>query len=74
MPMKNPPKHTKRKWNLSAHYRITPDEFDALFAKQNGKCAICGVAPQRPVVDHDHETKKIRGILCHGCNIRELYT
>ena len=42
--------------------------------KQNGKCAICGCIPTRPCLDHDHVKKvkgtgKIRGVLCHNCNI-----
>lgn len=44
--------------------------------KWNKKCAICQKelslsaesAGDRPVVDHDHKTNKIRGILCGKCN------
>lgn len=35
-------------------------------------CAICGtrIAPDKRgfVIDHDHETRAIRGILCNPCN------
>ena len=47
----------------------------ALFAEQDGKCAICtnpillyqgrGSGAQ---LDHDHETGVIRGLLCLNCN------
>lgn len=54
-------------------YGITLEEFDALKTKQSGVCAICF----RPVrggrgelrIDHDHTTGKIRGLLCHHCNL-----
>lgn len=38
-----------------------------LKAAQGGVCAICG---ERPAVhvDHDHETHRVRGILCEPCN------
>jgi len=56
-------------------YGLSIEEFDALVLQQNGKCAICGEAPKAVKsklqgfnVDHDHKTKKVRGLLCFGCN------
>ena len=57
-----------RKGNLRRHYGITPEEYDRLFDTQGGKCAICGELPRRLVVDHNHETGKVRGLLCFKCN------
>jgi hypothetical protein len=56
---------------LKHRYGITPEEVDALFAKQNNKCAICyslepGAAWH---VDHCHDKNHIRGILCQRCNM-----
>jgi hypothetical protein len=52
-------------------YGLTPNDYDRLLAEQGHRCAICGapVAPgKRLHVDHDHETSKVRGLLCHHCN------
>jgi hypothetical protein len=35
---------------------------------QGGLCAICEGPLERPHVDHDHETGKVRGVLCFNCN------
>jgi hypothetical protein len=32
------------------------------------KCEICGFADEALCVDHDHETGRIRGVLCRRCN------
>ena len=58
-------------------YGIAADEYDNLFTQQNGVCAICSQPETRVVkgviaslaVDHDHNTGKIRGLLCSRCNI-----
>lgn len=53
-------------------YGITLEEYNVLFLKQEGKCAICGVyqkdLSKRLYVDHDHKTGIIRGLLCYKCN------
>lgn len=53
-------------------YGITPEELKTMYDKQEGKCAICSTEPttKRGLhVDHCHETGKVRGLLCHGCNV-----
>lgn len=73
MPTKNPTKEQKRKWNLSARYGMTEADYQAMLAKQHGKCALCEcrlTEAVRPVVDHCHNTGKVRGILCHECNVK----
>ena len=56
---------------LMKKYKITLEEVDKLLIKQNHKCAICGssLVETRRCIDHNHETGKVRGILCHRCNI-----
>lgn len=52
-------------------YGITREQFDVMSAGQGGVCAICSRPPQgkaRLSVDHQHETKRIRGLLCDPCN------
>jgi hypothetical protein len=57
-------------------YGITIEEYDAMYADQNGVCAICNQpeslmlrgAIKRLAIDHCHETGKIRGLLCFSCN------
>ena len=46
-------------------YGITFEEFKEL--KSLG-CAVCG-SHEKVVIDHDHETGRIRAALCHNCNL-----
>jgi hypothetical protein len=57
-----------RRHALKFNFGITPKEYNARLAKQNGGCGICGIKTRRFHVDHDHATDKIRGILCDACN------
>ena len=52
-------------------YGLTIDTYDALLKSQDGTCAICDCVCKTGrslAVDHDHDTKKNRGLLCGGCN------
>lgn len=54
-------------------YGVTQAQWDKLFEAQGRRCAICRCAkpPGKTTwwcTDHDHNTKKIRGILCATCN------
>lgn len=52
-------------------FGLTLEIFDQLHKKQEGRCAICGAHEKEKkflVVDHCHETQKIRGLLCQQCN------
>jgi hypothetical protein len=53
-------------------YGITLKEYRIMFFKQNKRCGVCG-RKQRPKermfdIDHDHKTRKVRGIICNCCN------
>lgn len=56
---------------LKKNFGITCEEYHAVLEKQNGCCAICfGIDEDvKLAVDHDHETGKIRGLLCRSCNV-----
>ena len=56
----------KRNENLKRCYGITLEEYNTLLSNQDGKCATCGTNVF--VVDHCHDTGKVRGLLCHSCN------
>lgn len=66
-------KKNHREWSLRALYGITESEFQRLLKLQDGKCALCPVeysdkGKRNLVVDHDHETGRVRGLLCTRCN------
>jgi hypothetical protein len=42
-------------------------EYELLFAKQKGRCAICGETPTRLYVDRCPRRKLVRGLLCGSC-------
>ena len=49
---------------------MTPEQYHAMFALQNGVCAICKTpSSKRLAIDHDHKTQKVRGLLCIPCNL-----
>jgi glycerol-3-phosphate dehydrogenase len=58
---------------LKREYGIDSEEYKSILEKQKGCCAICGTnecSVKRVFsVDHNHTTKKVRGILCHNCNV-----
>jgi hypothetical protein len=57
-----------RNVELKAKYGITLEEYEAMHARQGGRCAICDTAEAKLVVDHDYMTQRVRSLLCHLCN------
>lgn len=57
---------------IRRQYGISMDDFNKLINIQNSSCAICSkpieALRRRMNIDHCHETNKVRGILCTGCN------
>lgn len=59
---------------LKYRFGITASDYQNILLAQNGVCAICGKketakGQQLLGVDHNHKTKKVRGLLCHKCNV-----
>ena len=69
--LKNP-ERTKNN-DLKRNYGITLKEHQQMFDDQNGRCAICKQEGdgrwKKLCVDHDHETGKVRQLLCRNCNM-----
>jgi hypothetical protein len=73
---KHPDYHHGR--NLKQRYGISVDEYQTIIASQNNACPICKVeisdtlgykGKRAAVVDHNHDTGEVRGILCSFCNL-----
>ncbi len=70
----NPDKVRKsqKKWSLKTKYGLSWSDYQTRFDNQRGLCAIC-FDPLKGgrnaiCVDHDHETGKVRDLLCSPCN------
>jgi hypothetical protein len=57
-----------RNYRLMKQCGINQDKYEAMVAARNGCCDLCGRKPKKLVTDHDHESKRLRGLLCIACN------
>ncbi len=60
-----------RRNHLRRTFGITVEQYEEMVNGQGGECRICHKTPkekQRLHIDHDHETGRIRGLLCFNCN------
>jgi hypothetical protein len=66
-----------RRWHLRTKYGLSEAQYARIKAGQGHGCAICGGVSTRKckyrrwydlAVDHDHDTGKVRGLLCDNCN------
>ena len=73
--------HRERAWEYRLRQRFGPDAvevYNALLVAQCGTCALCSKPEmviqngkvKRLALDHDHETGRVRGLLCTQCNRR----
>lgn len=61
-----------RNYALKRNFGITDEEYSKMLISQGGKCKICNIhqnnLPKPLYVDHCHNSKKVRGLLCQKCN------
>jgi len=63
-----------KKYNMKTWYGISLKDYEDMLGSQDGKCAICSSTETKRkkaeyfIVDHDHSTGKVRGLLCDKCN------
>ena len=69
---KNPER--QHKTEIKRRYSLSIEDYNSMLTKQKCKCKICGkqhdpsLKRGRLYVDHDHDTGKVRGLLCGPCN------
>jgi Recombination endonuclease VII len=58
--------------HLIKKYGITEEKYREISKAQNNACAICKKSEldekNKLAVDHDHDSGKVRGLLCRDCN------
>lgn len=57
---------------LRRNYGLDLAEYFRMYGTQHGCCKLCGQEPpdgQALVVDHCHESGKVRALLCSHCNL-----
>jgi hypothetical protein len=57
-----------KEYRLKSRYNLDIKTYNEMLKSNEHRCYICNKA-DRLVVDHDHSDGKVRGLLCHNCNI-----
>jgi hypothetical protein len=50
-------------------FGLSPQDYERMYAAQDGKCAICMTHFARLAMDHCHSSGRVRKLLCNGCNL-----
>ena len=58
-----------RNYHLKKCYGIKTEDYEMMRKYQQDKCAICNKElKDKLLVDHNHITEEVRGLLCNDCN------
>jgi hypothetical protein len=63
-------KEKSKDYKLKKNYGISIKDYKEMLKKQNYKCSLCNKIKKSLSVDHDHDTGKVRELLCFNCNIK----
>ncbi len=73
----NNPQKVRAQW-IKQTYRLSWEEYENIYFLQKGNCKICDTPlklhagiereVEVAVIDHQHSTGKVRGLLCTKCN------
>ena len=73
-------KDKRKNGMLKFRFNLTLEEYNTMLESQGGVCKICGNPETAKksnsedvrmlCVDHDHDTGKVRGLLCTKCNVQ----
>lgn len=66
----------QRKYRIKRLYDMSIEQYAEMLAGQDDRCALCGTTDagvygtrhKTMVIDHCHETNRVRGLLCGSCN------
>jgi hypothetical protein len=65
----------RRRAELQQKYSVELERYEEMWTAQEGACRICsgGLLSRSKdsfaSVDHCHQTGRVRGLLCHRCNL-----
>jgi hypothetical protein len=62
-------KEARRERKLQSKYGLSLQDYDRMVERQRGLCAMCWKRKRPLCVDHSHDLRMVRGLLCRHCNI-----
>lgn len=66
--MKTTHRANAKRCHLMATYGLSVEQWEAMYNAQGRVCFLCRKDKPIICVDHDRETKVVRGLLCKSCN------
>lgn len=55
--------------STASRYGMSIAKLRDLLVRSEGRCQLCRREADKLVVDHNHDTGRVRGILCSSCNV-----